>query len=71
MKTMSRSEHRLLIAISLLRGKLVIPDRDGYDPVGFKRKEKERVVQGALDMAEELIEQNEAYGKKEENLEIE
>lgn len=62
----SRKEQRQEIAISLLQGKLVLRERDGYDPSGFRRAELERTVGGALDMAEELLQQNERYGNPQE-----
>lgn len=57
-----RDKDRLSIAISLLQGRLVVRPRDGYDPGGFQRTEMERTVGGALDMAEELLGQNDCYG---------
>jgi hypothetical protein len=67
-KKMDRSEKRLEIAISLLQGQLILKARDGYDPMGFKEKEIRAAVGGALDMAEELLTQNENFWKERKKL---
>jgi len=56
-----KKQRREEIAISLLQGKLVLRERAGYDPGGFRQKEVEYTVGGALDMAEELMRQNQCY----------
>jgi hypothetical protein len=56
-----RNQRREEIAISLLQGKLVLREKAGYDPGGFRKKEVEYTVGGALDMAEELMKQNQCY----------
>lgn len=61
---MNRSELRLQIATSLLRGKLVEKPANGYDPGGFYPRQVQRIVAGAIEMAEELIEQNSNYEGK-------
>lgn len=61
----SRKEKRLAIAISLLKGKLIDRPRPGYDPGGFYTQQVDSLVSSALDIAEELIVQNEAYDSDE------
>ena len=63
MSDTERSSKRLLIAISLIQGKLVEKPKDGYDPGGFYPAAVRSIISSALDLAEELIIQNEKYGE--------
>ena len=64
MSEVERDSKRLLIAISLIQGKLVEKPKDGYDLCGFYPAAVRSIVSSALDLAEELIVQNEKYCEK-------
>ena len=56
-----RQKQRLEIAISLVRGKVIEVPRDGYDPGNFYQQKVSSLVSSALDIAEQLLVQSEAY----------